>query len=236
MCVIKVIIYFFSYRFSKEELAKLLNGPFSPLTAFKFYRNFVSKKLKMKVLPFLKLMACAAVLFSSSCAKDKDASPEPSTPPSGPFVAKVDNQAFPTADLQFTKAKFVASTKMLQIVGQPKDRKETIILNLIAMNGKVIAAADWKPGDYDFDPAHVSRLEYQASAEYNKWNGNGYDQWFTVWEYVKTGKITIESNTGKHIKGTFSFDAVLSNGNGSYNTANIKKITSGSFDLDIVTQ
>ena len=176
----------------------------------------------------------ATVLIATACAKN-EANPETEEKAASStfFNSKVDNQSFPTADIQFTSAKFIAATKMLQITGQPADRKESIILTLMAFGGKVATAADWKPGVYDFDPAHVANMEYLASAEYNKWNGNGYDQWFTAWAHVKTGSIKIETNNGTHIKGSFSFDAVRKNSDGLYNAGSIKKISEGSFDLDI---
>ncbi|MCO5230199.1 MAG: hypothetical protein M9958_03485 [Chitinophagales bacterium] len=178
-------------------------------------------------------LAITLIVGISSCSKDDDN--KPNDPSSAFFAAKVDNLSFPKAELQFTVAKFVTSTKMLQIIGQPADQKEAIILTMMPFGGKVSTAVDWKPGTYDFDPIHVANLEYQASAEYNKWNGNGYDQWFTNWDYVKTDKIIISSNTGTHIKGTFSFDAVRKNSDGSYNSSSIKKVTEGTFDLDIKT-
>lgn len=188
----------------------------------------------MKSIQFIKALILATAVIFSSCAKDDELDTEAQDGSAATFfAAKVDNQAFPTAHIEFTSAKFIAATKMLQITGQPADRKETITLTLMPFGGKVTTAAGWKPGTYDFDPIHVTNVEYLASAEYNKWNGNGYDQWFTKWDYVKTGKIIIDSNTGTHIKGTFSFDAVGKNSDGSYNSGNIKKVTEGTFDLDI---
>lgn len=184
----------------------------------------------MKTLRLINSLLLAAVFVFSSCSKNDGDSPEEkeeNKEASAFFSAKTDAQLFPSADIQFTSAKFIAATKMLQITGQPADRKESIILTLMPFSGKVTTAGDWKPGVYDFDPVHVADMEYLASAEYNKWNGNGYDQWFTAWAHVKTGKITIESNTGSHIKGTFSFDAVRKNSDGSYNAGSIKKITEG---------
>lgn len=205
----------------------------------------------MKAIKFLKTASLVLAVLLSSCTKD-DAptvdAPTVDTPAvdeptvdnsdnsaSGPFTAKVDNQSFPNIDIKFTYVQFVSSTKMLQIIGQPTDRKETIVLTLMPFGGKVTASADWKPGTYDFDPIHVTNVEYLASAEYSKWNGNGYDQWFTKWDYVKTGKIIIETNSGTHIKGTFSFDAVRKSSDGSFDNTSIRKITEGSFDLDIKT-
>ncbi|MGV6945251.1 hypothetical protein [Sphingobacterium kyonggiense] len=187
------------------------------------------KRIKMLVTA---IFVFAAIL--SSCKKDDETVPD-NTGGADFFAAKVDNQSFPKADIKFTSAKFVSSTKMLQIIGQPTDQKESIILTLMPFGGKVTTAANWKPGTYDFDPIHVANMEYLASAEYNIWNGSGYDQWFTKWEYVKTGKILIETNNGTHIKGTFSFEAVRKNNDGSFNSSSIKKVTEGKFDLDIKT-
>lgn len=188
----------------------------------------------MKTFNILKttLLALAVTVFSCS----KDDNPIADSPGgSAFFLAKIDNQAFPNAEITLTTAKYVSSTKMLQIIGQPADQKVTIVLTLMPFGGKVTNAIHWKPGTYDFDPIQVTNLAYLASAEYNQWNGNGYDQWFTKWEYVKTGRIIIETNTGTHIKGTFSFDAVRKNNDGSFNNGSIKKITEGKFDLDIKT-
>lgn len=180
----------------------------------------------------------AAIATLASCSKDDNNKPsEPNNPDGSAFFsAKVDNQSFPKAELQFTAAKFVSSTKMLQIIGQPQDQKESIVLSLMPFGGTVTTVADWKPGTYDFDPIHVSNLEYLASAGYSKWNGNSYDMWSTNWDYVKTGKIIIESNSGTQIKGTFFVDVVRQNNDGTFNAADIKKITEGKFDLDIKTQ
>lgn len=186
----------------------------------------------MRTIQFLKTAILAVAILLSSCAKDVEPVPDNSGSATF-FAAKVDNQIFPKADIEFTAAKFVTSTKMLQIIGQPADRKETIVLTLMPFGGKVKTVTDWKPGAYDFDPIHVTQMEYLASAEYNKWNGNGYDQWLTNWDHVKAGKITIESNNGTHIKGSFSFDAVRKNSDGSFNATSIKKITDVTFDLDI---
>lgn len=193
----------------------------------------------MKISQFVSIVALATSVLFSSCKKDDDNNPNnpnnPNPATSAFFSAKVNNQSFPKAELKLTTAKFISSTKMLQIIGQPEDQKETIILNLMPFGGTVSKATDWKPGTYDFDPVHVTNLKYLASAEYNKWNSNGYDQWFTKWDYVKTGEIVIESNTGTHIKGTFSFDAVRQNNDGSFDAVNIKNITEGTFDLDLKT-
>ncbi len=191
----------------------------------------------MKSIKFLSIAVLGAILLFSSCEKDDGTQPaNPDDSASSFFSAKVDNQAFPKAHIDFTVAKFFNSTKTLQILGQPEDRKETIVLTLMPFSGKVTTAADWKPGTYDFDPIHITNLEYLASAGYNKWNGNGYDGWNAKWEYVKSGKIIITSNTGTHIKGTFSFDAVRQNNDGTFNASNVKKITEGKFDVEIKNQ
>lgn len=184
----------------------------------------------MKALQPLKIAVLAALVIFASCKKGSNTPNNPNNPASGPFVAKVDGSAFPQASLSLTKAKYVTSTKMLQIIGQPADQKEGIILSLMPFGTDFTY---WQPGTYNFDPANVSGLKYMASAEYNKWSGNGYDQWFTKWDYVKSGQIVIESISKTHVKGTFSFDAVKSNNNGTFNASNVKKITAGTFDLDI---
>lgn len=191
----------------------------------------------MKAIQFFKSTILATLILISSCSKDDDTnSSTPNTPNNSiksPFVAKVDNESFPVADIEFTKAKYVSSTKMLQIIGQPTDQKETIVITLMAFGGKVATATDWKAGTYDFNPTQLTTSGYMASAEYNKWNGSGYDQWFTNWELAKTGTLIIESNDGAKIKGTFSFDVVKKNSDGSFNSSNIKKITGGAFELTI---
>ena len=188
----------------------------------------------MKAIQLMKAAFFGTLVIGSSCSKNNGTQPDDSS--ASFFAAKVDNQTFPKAHIDFTMAKFVGSTKMLQIIGQPEDRKETIVLSLMPFSGTVTTAADWKPGTYDFDPIHVTNLEYLASAEYNKWNGSGYDQWFMKWEHVQAGKIIISSNTGTHIKGTFSFDAVRLNNDGTFNAGSIKKITEGKFDVEIKNQ
>lgn len=192
----------------------------------------------MKAIQFIKTAFFATAILLSACSKEEDNHPNPlnNTDASAFFSAKVDNQSFPKATIERTTARFISSTKMLQIIGQPEDQKETITLSLMPFGRTVSTVTDWKPGTYDFDPIHVSNLEYLASAGYSKWNGNGYDMWSTKWDYVKTGKITIESNSGTQIKGSFFVDVVRQNNDGTFNAADIKKITEGKFDLAIKIQ
>ena len=171
-------------------------------------------------------------LFFTSCGRDDSSETNDPTNPTGPFVAKVNDTQFAT-DNSTAKAKFVASTKMLQVIAQTSDNKETLYFNLMAFGNTVNTAGDWKPGTYDFDPIRITEGKYLASGIYTFYNGAEYINWNTNWDYVKTGKITIESNTGTHIKGTFHFDTVKQNSDGTFDASNIKKITAGGFDLDI---
>ena len=182
----------------------------------------------MKVNLFLRTVALVSLVFFASCRKDDDNNP--SSPTTGPFVAKVDGTAFPTTDAKLTKAKYLSATKTLQIIGQPSDQKEGIILTLLNFDS---GFTSWKPGTYSFDPTNITAGKYLASAEYNKWNGSGYDQWFNNWDNDKTGQIIIESITDTHVKGTFLFNAEKKLPNGSSDPTNVKKITEGAFDLDI---
>src|SRR5690606_18742778 len=185
----------------------------------------------MKVNLFLRTVALVSLVVFASCRKDDDNNP--SSPTTGPFVAKVDGKQFAT-DNNSAKAKFVSSTKMLQIIGQTADQTETIHFELLPFRGSVSSASDWFPGTYKFNPVHIYKLEYSASAMFTKYEKSEYINWNTKWEYVQNGEIKIESNTGTHIKGTFSFDVVKQNSNGTFDATNIKKVTEGSFDLDIV--
>ncbi len=199
----------------------------------------------MKLFSFFKIVALTSLLVFASCSKENDNNPSVPTPTPAPaptptpqptatkFAAKVDGTPFATDDSK-AKAKFVSSTKMLQIIGQNADQTETIYFNLLPFGTSVSGAADWLAGTYDFDPIHISNLEYQASAMYTKYENSEYMNWSTKWDYVQNGKIIIESNTGTHIKGTFYFDAVKqNNSDGTFDASNIKKVTEGSFDLDI---
>ncbi len=181
----------------------------------------------MKQSQFLKIAVLALMVIFAACKKDETNNP---TPSGGPFVAKVDGTAFPTTDAKVTKAKYLSATKTLQIIGQPSDQKEGIILTLLNFDS---GFTSWKPGTYSFDPTNITAGKYLASAEYNKWNGSGYDQWFNNWDNDKTGQIIIESITDTHVKGTFLFNAEKKLPNGSSDPTNVKKITEGAFDLDI---
>lgn len=183
----------------------------------------------MKVILFLRTAALASLIFLASCGKDEN---NTGTPATGPFVAKVDGKQFAT-DNSKARATFVPSTKMLQIIGQTADQTETIHFELFPFGKSVSSAADWLPGTYDFNPSHITNLEYSASAMYTKYENSKYINWSTNWDYVQNGKIIIESNTGTHVKGTFFFDLVKQNDNGTFDGSNIKKVTEGSFDLDI---
>lgn len=183
----------------------------------------------MNINLLFKATLLVATIMVTSCSKKDDTQPNP-TPEKGPFVATVDGNAFPAAHLSNTKAKYVTSTKMLQIIGQPADQKETIILTLIATGSDFTY---WEPGTYTYNPYNVAEHNYMASAEYNKWNGSGFDQWQTKWEFVENGQIVIESISETRVKGTFSFDAVKLNMDGSYESGNVKKVTAGAFDLEV---
>jgi hypothetical protein len=182
------------------------------------------------------LLAC----FSLIACKKTEPSPNNNNPNNNNpgatfFSAKVDQSNFPTADIQFTKAKFVNATKMLQIIGQPNDQKETIVLSLMCINGKVNSVTDWTPGSYGFGAKTLDPINYIGSGEYNKWNGSGYEQWFADGANNE-GTLIILANDGTKIKGTFSFKAAFKNANGSYNISNIKSISDGQFDLEIQNQ
>lgn len=173
-----------------------------------------------------------SIILSIGIISCKDASPVSNEPISGPFVAKVDGTQF-TANDKLANAKFVTSTKMLQIIGQTSGQVETISLSLMTFGG-VSTVVDLKPGTYDFDPANIAKYKYLVSASYTKYDGSEYINYNTKWDYVQKGKLIIESNTGTHIKGTFYFDAIKqNNSDGSFDASNIKQITEGAFDLDI---
>lgn len=185
------------------------------------------------------LISCSLLL---SCKKDNNttnnnnsSNNNNTTTPAAFFSALVDQNNFPTADIQFTMAKYVSSTKMLQIIGQPKDQKETIVLSFVSTNGKITSVTDWKKGEYKFGSNSTGAINYVCSGEYNKWNGSAYEQWFTDGAQNE-GTIQISSNDGTKIKGTFTFKAAFKNANGSYNTSNIKSISDGQFDLEIQNQ
>lgn len=161
----------------------------------------------------------------TACSGSNDADPTPAA--SGPFVAKVNGVQF-TGDAALSTAKFTNSTKMLQIIGQTTGSKETIILNIWPMSPAYIL----KAGTYDFDPVHIARAEYSATGGYNMYQ-NGYVNWASNWDYVQNGRVVLESVTDTHVKGTFEFDAVKQNNNGTFDGSDVKKMTAGSFDLDL---
>jgi hypothetical protein len=187
-----------------------------------------------------KLLILSTIIALSSCTK-KDSgttggstsTPTPTTPTtSGKFVAKVDGVSFKTDDSK-ASAKYVPSTKMIQIIGQNSDQTETIVFQIMPLGGTVSSAADWKPGTYTFDPSNITKLKYSASGMYTTYESSQYVNWSTKWEYVQKGSIIIESNTGTHVKGTFHFDVVKQNNDGSFDASSIKVISEGAFDLDI---
>lgn len=184
----------------------------------------------MKTLQILKSAVLVMLLVMTSCSSDDNNDNNNNPPGSGPFVATVDGTAFPTANLSFTKAKYVEQTKMLQIIGQPTGQTETIFFNLMPFGTDFTY---WQPGTYNFNPANLATAGYLASAQYNKWNGTTYDLWNVNYEIDPTGQIVIESITDTHVKGTFYFNAVRLNTDGSYDSSNVVEITQGSFDLDI---
>ncbi|GAB1417542.1 hypothetical protein MASR2M12_03070 [Bacteroidales bacterium] len=181
----------------------------------------------MNLIKPLTILTFVLIALFTSCNKDKN---NPETV-SGPFVATIDGQSFPATSTTLTKAKYVSSTKMLQIIGQPADQKEAIILSLFPFGSDF---SGWNTGTYNFNPANVTNLKYLLSAEYNRWEGQGYQQWFMKWEHVQTGELVIESISDTKIKGRFHFDAVKMLSNGTFDPTSVKKVTAGAFDLDIV--
>lgn len=176
-------------------------------------------------------LAVVALTFFTACSGDESepapADPAPAT--SAPFAAKVDG-----TDMQGTKdlsmGKYVSSTKMLQVIGQTSEQKETIHFSLMTFDSNFTG---WKAGTYNFDPANVASSKYLASAMYTAYNGSAYENWSTTWDHVKTGQIVIETISETHLKGTFHFEAVKQNNDGTFDANNKKTITAGTFDLDI---
>lgn len=173
-----------------------------------------------------------------SCEKDDNNNTSnnnnTTNPPATFFDAKVDQNNFPTANIKFTMAKYVSSTKMLQIIGQPEDQKETIVITLMCTNGKVQSVTDWNVGNYAFQNKTKEGINFNAVGEYNKWNGSGYEQWFSDGANNQ-GELRIDKNDGQNIIGTFSFNAAFKNTDGSFNTNNLKHISEGTFNLEIKT-
>lgn len=175
---------------------------------------------------FITVFIIGSLTFS--CTQNRK--DEPTNPTNPPFVARVDEKQFISKETSAV-AKFVVSTKMLQVIGS--NEGGTLYFSLMAFGGKINSANDWKPGVYDFNPIHITNNEYFASGMYTQNINSEYVNWATEWQYVKEGKITIISNDGTKIKGTFYFNTVKQNGNGTYDSSNIKKITDGVFDLEI---
>lgn len=61
----------------------------------------------MKAIQYFKIVLPATVVLFSACSNEDDTYPDAS----GPFVAKDDNQSFSKAELEFTKAKYVSSSR-----------------------------------------------------------------------------------------------------------------------------
>lgn len=180
--------------------------------------------MKTGTFKFTYFLAILALGFTS-CKKEDDSSQN-----AGKFKAKINGVAFSSEDDK-AKAKFVTSTKMIQFIGQ--NENETINFELLGLGGSITNPEDYTPGSYDFNPANTTNLDYQASALYTKYENSTYTNWGNNWSINQTGKIIIESNTGQKIKGTFFFDLIKINSDGSFDQSNVKKITDGSFDLDV---
>ncbi|GAB1396703.1 hypothetical protein MASR1M65_14800 [Saprospiraceae bacterium] len=133
----------------------------------------------MKQSQFLKIAVLALMVIFAACKKDETNNP---TPSGGPFVAKVDGTAFPTTDAKLTKAKYLSATKTLQIIGQPSDQKEGIILTLLNFDS---GFTSWKPGTYE---ALTQRTLLQAS----------------IWQVQNTINGTAAGTTSGSIIGTMT--------------------------------
>lgn len=179
----------------------------------------------MNYTKFILIALLSNIVLVTSCKKDD----EDINTSNAPFKAKIDGQVFESKTGQ---AKYVSSTKMLQILGQDNNLG-TLHFQLLPLGGTVNSASEWVPAEYDYDPIHISEMKYSASANYTASVNGTYVNWTTKWDYVQAGKIKIESNSGTHIKGTFSADLVKLNTDGSHDPNNIKKVTDGEFDLEI---
>jgi hypothetical protein len=180
----------------------------------------------MKIGKLFSVMVLGAFLMLGACSPDEDLDPEDSK--SRVFVAKVDGDQFPTDDTK-ARATYIATTKMLQIIGQNSDQTQTIVFQLMPFaKMPITSAADWVPGTYSFNPVNVTNSLFLASGIYTLHDGKEYINFGSKWGVSPVGEIVISENTGTHIKGTFKFDAVNNN-----NDKEIKRITEGSFDLDI---
>lgn len=193
-----------------------------------FHQN---KKTNMKTINLL-WAALFVLLFLGGCKEDSDpapASPAPETPANAFFSAKVDGTLF-EASKDLSTAKYVTATKMLQVIGQTTDQKQTIHFSLMTFDNNF---SGWKAGTYTFDPGNVATLKYLASGMFTQYNGTQYENWSTKWEHVQTGQIVIEAISETHVKGTFHFEAVKQNNDGTFDGTNKKHLTEGTFDLDI---
>ncbi len=181
-------------------------------------------KLTQILLP--SLLGCF-ILFTS-CKKEEDDTNNNNS--NAAFKANIDGTTFSTNS---ASAKFVSSTKMLQIIGQNPNQNGTLHFQLMSFDGTVSTAADWETKEYNFDPVNITNWIYSASATYTVLENSNYVNWVTKWEHVQAGKIIIESNTGTQITGKFSVDLVKQNSDGSFDTNNIKKVTDGEFNVKI---
>lgn len=182
----------------------------------------------MKNIQSIKILLFSLIVLLSSCKKDESDQQTETPSKSKTFYAKVDSKDFSTEGI----AKYISSTKMLQIIGQTSDAKETIILTLMPISAGITEAKDWKPGTYEYSTLKFGDLSFVGSSEYNKWNGSGYEQWFADSKFGDA-KVTIESNDGKNLKGKFHFEAAFKNTDGTSNQSNTKKVTEGQFNVEI---
>ena len=195
-------------------------------------KTFVLNLFPMKILSHALLAIALAGTFAS-CKKDNNSTATPSPSASGPFVCKVEGAQFPT-DNNKAKAKSVASTKMLQIIGQTSNSDRTVILNLMPIKA---GFTGWTAGTYKIADGTVATDGYLATGSYDYWpNGlsENSELWTTKPQNGDTdGEIVITSITDTHVKGSFKFKGYKQQKNGQYDYSSTKNVTDGSFDLDI---
>ncbi|MFA7444911.1 MAG: hypothetical protein WCY89_03130 [Flavobacteriaceae bacterium] len=182
------------------------------------------------------VMAFVAVSMISCSSDEGGENNNDDNPQSGPFVAKVDGENFATKGYQ---AKYLSSTKMLQIIGNTESNEETIVISIIRIGDETITSlSDWTPQTFEMGaPNPWGEGYYTSSIGYNKYNYNidGYEMWQNNPEgEIQVGQIKITEISGNHIKGTFFVDTYKYDG--TYNLSDVKHITVGAFDLDVTIQ
>ena len=161
---------------------------------------------------FMLLMVTVTVVAFTGCKSDDDGG-ESGGAANGTIEAKIDGASF--TSLNLTSIATLANGNLI-IQGNDADGK-SIVMTIFSYAGE---------GTYEFTGADPLILNIAAYVEADINNPMNSQTWSAPFDTTMAGSVSISSETGDNIQGTFEFTGQNPNDNSQ------KVISEGSFNLD----